>query len=77
MTKYFIAWNSDKTEGFISIDKAAQNTAMTNKADRSRGYPSRSTVGAAFFEAYEDEKKYRQTVEIETPKPRGQPSQGS
>jgi hypothetical protein len=70
MAKYFITWNATMTEGFISDDKAGQDTAMTNKMDRSGGYPSRSTVAAAFFEAYEDEKKYRQTVDIEPPKPR-------
>ncbi len=63
-TKYFIAWNSDMTEGFITSDKAAQDTAMTNKADTSRGYPSRSAAAAAFFEVYDDEKKHRQTIEL-------------
>lgn len=65
--KYYIAWNATRTEGFITDDKNGQNTAMTNKADRSRGYPSRSSVAAAFFEAYEDEKKCRQTIELDAP----------
>lgn len=65
--KYYIAWNASRTEGFISIDKAAQDTAMTNKADKSRGYPCRSTVAAAFFEAYEDDKKARETIELDPP----------
>jgi hypothetical protein len=79
MSRYFIAWNSTKTEGFITVDKSGQDTAMTNKLNRSRGYPSRSTVAAAFFEAYEDEKKYRQTIEIDSdstiPNPHGSSSQ--
>lgn len=74
MSKYYIAWNAARTEGFITLHKSGQDTAMTNKADRSRGYPSRSTVGAAFFEAYEDEKKHRQTIEIPD---RQQPSPSS
>lgn len=65
--KYYIAWNATRTEGFITCEKNDQDTAMTNKLNRSRGYPSRSVVAAAFFEAYDDEKKIRQTIELDPP----------
>lgn len=50
--KRYIIWNHDKTEGFITDDIRAIATARTNKADRSAGYPWRSTVACGFYEAY-------------------------
>ncbi len=66
MAKYFIVWNDGGTEGFITTDKAAVKTAIKNTPDRSRGYPSRSSLAAAFYETYGDEKLSTQTVDIQT-----------
>lgn len=66
MSEYYIVWNEGCTEGFVTKDKAAVKTATNNTPDRSRGYPSRSTLASAFFETYGDDKVSTQKVEIET-----------
>lgn len=61
MKKYFIGWNADKTEGFITDDHNDAKSATTGKPHRALGYPAVSTAGQVFFEAY----AYDQKLKIE------------
>lgn len=56
---YFIVWNADRTEGFITDD---QNDALTAAGNRQVNYES--TLGATFREQYEDQKRTVQPVTI-------------
>lgn len=61
---YWIVWNENRSEGFITDDENDAKTAMTGKPNRSRGYPCSSSVGLAFYEAYEDDKLKKQKVSL-------------
>lgn len=50
--KYYIAWNGNKTEGFITADRDDCMKALGRKSPG--GYES--TLGLAFRETYDDQK---------------------
>jgi len=55
MAKYFIVWNADKSEGFITTDEDDACSALTGEPHMGLGYPTQSTLGEAFFENYGEE----------------------
>lgn len=66
MKTYYITWNEDRSEGFITDDRGDAVTARTGKKRRHRGYTSASTAAMAFFDTYGDDKLPPiQKVEIE------------
>lgn len=63
--RYFIVWNTDRSEGFVTDDHADAVSATTGSSNYTLGYPSQSTAGAAFHETYEDDSPLElQEVEI-------------
>lgn len=64
MKKYFIVWNAGKSEGFITDMEADAKSTKSGRPHRELGYSSQSTAGAAFHEAYEDDKLTIQEVEL-------------
>lgn len=62
MTKYFIAWNEDKTEGFITDDEDDAQQACS--AENKNG--AWAALGLAFFETYGEQDCSLQEVEIQT-----------
>jgi hypothetical protein len=54
-TEYFICWNEDKTEGFVTTDKDDAKSAKTGKPHRKLGYTSISTAAEAFYNTYCDD----------------------
>lgn len=65
MKQYWIVWNKDRTEGYITTRKADTLTAKRNKPNCENGYPSRSVLATGFFEAYGDEPKSVTVQEVE------------
>lgn len=62
--KYFIVWNSTKTEGFITDDPGDAVAAATGFS----GTGITSTVGDAFYEAYGDDGEAELSMqEVELP----------
>ena len=59
MSEYRIVWNVNRTEGFITDERADAIAAAGN-----RQVQYESTIGAEFREQYEDQKRAIQTVEI-------------
>jgi hypothetical protein len=62
--RYFIVWNSDRSEGFVTDEKADAESAVSGRSNRKLGYYSQSTAGAAFHEAYEDDRLVMEEVSI-------------
>lgn len=52
MKTYWICWNADRTEGFITDEEADAKSCKSGKPHRKLGYPSQSTAGEAFHECY-------------------------
>jgi hypothetical protein len=66
--KYFIVWNSGRSEGFITDCQHDAQSCKTGKPHRQLGYMSQSAVGEAFHEAYEDDGLRVQEIEICPPR---------
>ncbi len=64
MATFFIVWNEARNEGFITDDAADAQSAVTGRPNYDLGYPSSSTVGSAFREAYEDDTLSIEQVEL-------------
>lgn len=65
MAKYFIVWNADKSEGFITNDEADATSALTGKANLALGYPSQSALGSEFYANYGEEGDCPPVQEVE------------
>lgn len=55
MPNYFIVWNADKSEGFITDSKADAESAISGRANYALGFPSQSTLGEHFYSTYGEE----------------------
>lgn len=62
--EYFILWNVDKSEGFITDNAADIKSARTGKPHRELGYSSQSSLGAEFYELYGEEGGLPRTQKI-------------
>lgn len=67
MTKrYFIVWNGDRSEGFITDCHGAALNAHHFIQDYWEGAPGVSTIGLAFAETYRDEAEGTEYPDIQT-----------
>lgn len=67
MSRFFIVWNSTRTEGFITDDKRDADAAFTGAPYRAEGFLVQSTIGAEFHEHYAEDGLHLQEIEIEIP----------
>jgi hypothetical protein len=49
---YFILWNADRSEGFITDSSADAASAVSGEPHWDEGYPSQSSMGEAFYNFY-------------------------
>lgn len=53
--KYYIVWNGDRTEGFVTDEHGAALNAHHNTGEYWEGSIGRSTLGIAFAECYRED----------------------
>lgn len=64
MSKFYIVWNGARNEAFVTNDENDANSVVTGHPHYSLGWPTESTVGAAFRESYEDDNLTVEEIEI-------------
>lgn len=67
MPKYFIVWNSTRTEGFITDDKRDADAAMSGRPYLDNGLIVQSATGEEFHERYAEDGLHLQELDIEAP----------
>lgn len=66
--KYYIVWNGDKSEGFITDSYGAALNADQAVTHHNEGFIGNSTLGLSFVEIYRDDDEegdYPEITEIE------------
>lgn len=53
--RFYIVWNEARNEAFLTDDYSDANSVVTGVPHYDHSYPSQSTIGEAFHEAYGDE----------------------